>query len=545
MLRRLPILAAACAFGGILAAPSPAAPVRPVTLHTLASQAGHVLVHYDSDPTAADYTTETEAGDLAAYAERALSTEESWGFRAPIDDGDGRIDIYVSDLSALPGVTGLAHPDAAAAPTSGSIEIARTVIGTDLELHTVAHELFHLIQFRTWVPQNETDLWLVEGAAEWAGYKVDGYAGASGTTGPIDMALDCRDLNASLYMCDPDAYSNYGYSRWPFYELLAQRFGPTFVDAVEAQAATQGSALAGLEAALGARGATLADTFTDFAVREMAHGWGISPLDSDPVPVTVGPISTGTSANTPLTTLVPVNHLAARIVSFARGDGHGESACFDAQLSLTVAIPAGTGSRPFWRWSGDATPTPLTVSGSTATLTVPWDTCTWSSGNGYLVLPNASTNVDAADFKVTSVLSAVDASSPAAPGAAPTPVTLTGPVVQVPTLALPPTIDLLAPLLLHVSASAPRLRLIVASTGTGSVHVTLGSVDLGSPPVRMGNNDLRFALPKSLLSAIRRASAAGNVLTVTPLSGSGAVAGQAVTRRVAVTPAPRKHGKKK
>jgi hypothetical protein len=538
MLRRLPIVAAACAIAGLFAGQALGAPVRPATLHTLASQGGHFLVHYDTDPSFADHITETEAGDLAAIAERAYATETGWGFQPPVDDGDGRIDVYVVDLSSAPGVIGEADPDAGTAPTSGMIEIAQSVIGTDEELHAVAHELFHLIQFRTWVPQQYTDGWLLEGAAEWAGYKADGYANVAGSTGPIDMALDCRDLASSLYMCDAQDYANFGYSRWTFFELLAQKFGPTFVDAVEAQAQAQGSALAGLQAALAAKGAGLADTFTDFAVRELAHGWGISALDSDPVPVTVGPVSTGASGGAIPTTTVAVNHLAARIVSFARGDGHGEHACFKATLTLNVAVPAGTGSRPFWRWSGDAAPAPLAVSGSTATITVPWDTCTWSSGAGYLVLPNASTTVDAADFTVSGTLS-VDQTAPATPGADPTPATLTGPIVAVPTAAVPPTIDVLSPLLLHVSAAAPTLRLIVSSSNDGAVHVTLGSADLGSPAVRMGNNDLRFALPKSLLSALRRSTAAGNVLTVTPVASTGAATGRPVTRSVAVTPAPK------
>lgn len=543
MLRRLPILAAACAFAGLFAGHSSAAPpARPATQHTITT--AHFVVRYNSDKAQPDYATETQAGDLAALAERAYATELGWGFQPPVDDGDGHIDVYVADLSAFPGVLGLATPDGPSAPTSGYIQIAASVLGGDQELHTIAHELFHLIQFRTWVPQQESDNWLLEGAAEWAGYKADSYNRVSGSTGPVDMPLDCRDLASTLYMCDPSDYQDLGYSRWTFYELLAQKFGPAFLDTVEARAQATGSALAGLQAALGTKGATLGDTFTDFAVKEMAHGWGISALDSDTIPVYAGPVATGATTGAIPTTLVPVNHLAARIVSFARGDGQGQHACFAATLTLSVAIPAGTGSRPYWYWTGDAAATPLTVSGSTATIVLPWDTCTWQSGNGYLVLPNASTNVDAADFKVTGSL-AVDQTSPATPGAAPTPATLTGPIVPVPTAAVPPAITLLSPLLLHVSASTPTLRLIVASNGDGAVHVTLGSVDLGTPTVRMGNNDLRFPLPKSLLTALRRSSAAGNVLTLTPLASSGSAAGQAVTRRVVVTPAPRTHGAKK
>jgi hypothetical protein len=76
------------------------------------------------------------------------------------------------------------------------------------------------------------------------------------------------------------------------------------------------------------------------------------------------------------------------------------------------------------------------------------------------------------------------------------------------------------------------------------VHAQLGSVDLGSPAVRAGNNDLRFTIPKSLLSTLRTKAAAGNVLTLTPLSTSGAVSGTAVTRDVKVAAAPKAKKKK-
>jgi hypothetical protein len=64
--------------------------------------------------------------------------------------------------------------------------------------------------------------------------------------------------------------------------------------------------------------------------------------------------------------------------------------------------------------------------------------------------------------------------------------------------------------------------------------------------VRAGNNDLRFTIPKSLLSALRRKLAAGtNVLSLTPVSPSGTVAGAPVTRTVSVTAAPKKSKKHK
>jgi hypothetical protein len=66
------------------------------------------------------------------------------------------------------------------------------------------------------------------------------------------------------------------------------------------------------------------------------------------------------------------------------------------------------------------------------------------------------------------------------------------------------------------------------------VLASLGGVSLGSADLRPGNNDVRFALPKSLLPRLRRAAAAGsNVLTLTPVSPSGAK-GTPVTRKVLI-----------
>jgi hypothetical protein len=235
--------------------------------------------------------------------------------------------------------------------------------------------------------------------------------------------------------------------------------------------------VAGIQAAISAQGGTLADVLNDYAVREMTGGWGIDPLDSATVSVTGAPIVTGSSTGPIGARTVSVNHLAARILELTRGDGHPENACFAATLTITVALPAGVGSRPYFYWTGDADPTPAPIA---------------------------------------------------------------DPVTVVPTADVAPAITVLAPLLLHVDAVKRTLRLIVEASGQGKVRATLGGVDLGSPAVRPGNNDLRFAIPKSLLTRLRRAAAAGNVLTLTPVSTSGAATGRAVTRQVALPPVKKK-----
>jgi hypothetical protein len=260
--------------------------------------------------------------------------------------------------------------------------------------------------------------------------------------------------------------------------------------------------------------------------------------------VAVAQVDTGTKAGTVATTKVPINHLSTRILEIDRGDGQASDACYAATLTISVAVPAGTLSQPvFWWDAKGSSPVPLTVSGTTATASVPWDTCTYASTKGYLALTNASTNVDAADFTVTLSMT-VDPNTPATPFDVPAPVFMPTPTVPVTSTDVAPTLTLFGPQVLKVGAGDTQLRLIVESTGQGSVQATLGATALGKLAIRAGNNDLRFTLPTSLLKTLRRAASAANVLTLTPSSPSG-LAGQAVTRTVQLAPAKAKAKRRK
>ena len=102
--RHLLVLIAAAGAAAVFAAPSSAAVdqcpdpplTRPSMPHCMASQ--HFEVWYDSDTTADDYVTATQASDLAAIFEHAYATELGYGFPAPLDDGDGKIDVYIASL---------------------------------------------------------------------------------------------------------------------------------------------------------------------------------------------------------------------------------------------------------------------------------------------------------------------------------------------------------------------------------------------------------------------------------------------------------------
>jgi hypothetical protein len=107
-------------------------------------------------------------------------------------------------------------------------------------------------------------------------------------------------------------------------------------------------------------------------------------------------------------------------------------------------------------------------------------------------------------------------------------------VTQVSSADVAPTLVLFGPEILRLSSVDTRLRLIVESGSQGTVQAKIGSIVLGTLPIRAGNNDLRFKLPSGMLHRLRRAAAAGNILTLTPVSPNGTTIGQAVTRSISV-----------
>jgi hypothetical protein len=512
----------------------------------------HFSVHYSSDPTTRGAITQTMAGDVGANAERAYAAELADGYPAPMSDGvrggDSRTDIYVGAI-ADPGVLAYAVPDTAALQTSGYI-ILNATIPDALNQETIAHELFHLVQFGIWLPPAAGDYWLLEGSAEWMAFRVDGFRGSL-SLGSWDMALDCRDpLGTS--QCDlKDDYKNGGYSRWPFFEFLSERWGPGFTRTIFTQGANGGTALTALSNAITAKGSSLTDVFNDWSTANLTGGYTVGALQGM-LPPTYASISTGTLASlnaktqkgaavvttgplAPVT--VSINHLSTRYIAIKRGSTAADTPCYKATLILNVTLPAGVAAKPFFWWpqlNADGTKQAaqsLSINGTAATITLPWDTCDWGSTQGYLSLPNPSTTVDSADFAVSGSL-VVDRSSEATATPPPDPVRIAGNSVDA-TNADVPRIQVVGPQLIHLSATSRQLRVIVQSSDTGSLKAALGSLVLGSGKLRAGSNDVRFNVPESALRSLRSTSAASNALTLTPVSPGGAV-GTAVVRKVTI-----------
>jgi len=423
------------------------------------------------------------------------------------------------------------------------------------EQREISVDVFLMFAWATWLPTSQDDQWVEEAAAQWAGYVATGYPSVGSSIAPPDIALGCRDNLPLHQMCDLDPYMDSGYSRWAFFQLLANEYGTSFARNVFANGAAGQTATAALSSAIAAKGSSLASQFNAYAADLMTGSFGVAGLAGvRPTPdanVLVGTVTTPpppTVTALPAVNVTPINHLSARYVTFQRGDGDGSHACFAATLSIRVAIPAGTLAQPYFFWDVlGSTPTALNVSGSTASIdNIPWDTCDWGLTRGWLSIPNAGTPVDGANFTVTSWVT-VDPNTPATATAPPLPTSVWGTTIPVPTADVPPSIDVFGPELLQLSAKTPTIRLIVDSSGPGTVTATLGATVLGNFALRAGNNDVRFAVPKSMLTSIRRSASASNVLTLTPMSASGSVAGQAVTRKVAIAAVPKavKHKKKK
>jgi hypothetical protein len=546
-LRRFLLLAAVAVGSAVLAGPAfGARPVLPFHLDT-----PHFVVHYQSDivsPGTPPWAiTQTTAGDIAALAERAYNAEVVVdGFPAPLDDGDGKTDIYVTDLSTFNVIGRTSVDNPGAAQSSSYIELDGNQKELAFSQHVIAHEFFHTIQLSTWVPTHRSDYWLLEGSAEWMGYRVDGYntlfaGGAS--YGPQDMALDCRDP-IGTNMCDFDGYKNDGYSRWPFFEYLTEKYGVAFVQDVFARGAAGAAldpnftALSAVSDALIARGTTLPDTYNSWTQADLIGGYAIAALQKRQPPFYVN-WQTGLGGDLG-TMRVPANHLSTRTIEFTRGDGDATHLCYAAHLQLTVGMPLNTRSKPVFWWNASGNPpVPLTINGNTATASIPWDTCTYAITKGFLALPNASSDVtlpkvDAADFSVHASVSIDLPRTIATATEPPDPVGTVTPVIQVTAADVAPTLFLFGPEILSLSSVDTKLRLIVESGSEGTVQAKIGSVVLGTASIRAGNNDVRFKLPNGMLHRLRRAASAGNILTLTPISPNGTTIGQAVTRTISV-----------
>jgi hypothetical protein len=535
------VLIAACGLASALALiPQANADQAPITGY-VTRQSEHFLIHFSNDYRTTPFFQEAKAGDVLGWAERAYARYQAMGYAAPLDDGDGLIDIWIDDLGAL-GEPFTKYEGYVTAVSPTQRQTAGTIhldVKRGTNAHAVAHELFIPFAWRIFA---QSDSWFEEASAEWAAYQVANTGSPTeDSLGEPDRSLDCigfecgysRAEDAPLYDEFYDQNANPG---WSFFEYLSETYGRDIVRDVWNRVAAAGPGVAAttpIDQVLATKGTSLSTAFGNWITHRLNGDFTLTAIRAI-LPQTWGSLATGNVTGVLPQQIVAVNKLAARYLALLPGDGATSGVCYAATLSLQVTIPSGVTSTPYlFVNTVGAIPQALTISGSTASIKLPWNTCT-DGARAYLSLPNASTsaNTYGKEFTIGGTLT-VDPNTIASPMPAPAPVNITGPVGVVPTGAVAPAIEVSGPELIRLSAKATALRLIVTADTDGSLQATLGSYTLGTVTLRAGGNDVQFQLPASLRLRLRTQAATSNVLTLTSLSASGAT-GQVVKRRVAI-----------
>jgi hypothetical protein len=494
----------------------------------------HFQIHYFRDvscPQAA--ISQEHAGEVLGMAERAYAFYSGLGYTAPASSTDISVDDFTIGCFALG-----SPPVGTPAPLNRWDAILGTEVhlsaATGLGYHIIAHEVFHLFE-RTAAPSG-LDPWLQEGLAEWAAVR------ANATIGGLDLNPD-RTTDCVGSECGDSEFDKNGYPGWMLFEYLAERFGDAKVKSVlDAAAANPGwTGTQALSSVVQPLGPTLGTFFEDYTTARLTGNFTSLAL-AGVLPKTQGTIVVGSSSGAISPVTLAVNHLAVRFVELAHGIDTGSGPCYSASLALKVVLPAGVASTPYYSANvKGSVAQAFTVSGTTASLTVPWNTC-GASPHAYVSLPNESNDVvppalDGREFTVSGTVT-VDKSKPASATEAPAGVKVTSPVVQTPTSDPAPDLTLHAPELIRVSSKTRLLRFIVFSSGDGTLKATLGSTWLGSAGLHAGNNDVRYVVPAQLLRSLRKTNTADNVLTLTSYSPGG-TQGLSLSRRVAMQPLPK------
>jgi hypothetical protein len=526
-------------------------PVPNMGLTNLAGTYFNVYYFRAADATCAKRAiTQERAGDVLRMAERSYGFYNSWGY-TPWSGAPVHISVDEFDKAPPACITdGVIDPSIPKDPTDGSLSPWNALInpfapgGTDeihldeergLNYHTIAREVFYLfgrvMNPSAWdpapPPPSMSNQWLAAASAEWAAFRTNGFADvtASDLAGNPGRSLDCAGTECGATSAEADRN---GYSGWLLVEYLAERFGNNAVKEMWTQPA--GPAVTQLANVLTAHGTTLSSFFNDYVAARISGTFSVSALAGNPPPSFDPPVSVPQVSSPIAGTSLSLNHLAAAYVKLAHA-GDPAAPCYQATLALSVTLPSGVVATPYYyaNTSG-ASAQSFAVSGSTASLTVPWNTCT-GSPPAYVAIANTTTSLDGREFVLNGSVS-VDKTKPAAPSAPPPPAAIGAPIVAVPNNDPPPTLSLHAPEVLKVAAKTRVLRFVAYSGGDGTLQAVLGTRALGTRNLRAGNNDVRFVLPSDLFKGLRTKKL-DNLLSLTSISSSG-MRGMTVTRRVVV-----------
>lgn len=261
------------------------------------SASGLARVHYarsgsDAPPSAA--TLEADVPDAvvvaAQAADDALTKFTELGYSAPLGDGSspcsddggsGALDIYLVHFSAADGQAGLDHCSTGLPKRcAGFVLVENDFRGggyanTAEGLRTVVpHEVFHLVQDAY---NADVERWWAEGSAQWAAKQVYPELRDLERFLPAYFDVPWRPLNVP----PPGIITNFLYATaiWPVF--LQERFDADVVREVFENLDVTEEALPAADAALTARGSSLADEFLRFAAFNAATGARAQPSPSE------------------------------------------------------------------------------------------------------------------------------------------------------------------------------------------------------------------------------------------------------------------------
>jgi hypothetical protein len=463
----------------------------------------HFVVHYTSESGDHNAVSPAYALRLEQYAEAAYAKEVGdWGLEPPLDDGDGKTDVYVF-TDEYTGNSAQTHPDWPPPPHSVATSAWISIPANAPVSYLAPHEFFHVLQFA----RHSFWDWLTEPTAVWAHYNATGAGGGyPGLYQHPWNPLDCLTYTDPLG-CEGDPR---GYGRWIFFEYLTERFGgPSFMHEIADQMATLGAdtwhpdPTQAVDRALADHDTNIESAFEGYVRSTIAADWSLPgiqhALPSTDLKGTTREVSSQT---------VAVDHLAARYLEFIVWT---DAPCEPTTLHLEVGVPQGLGVRPVMRHLVEDAPTVVMQPGAdgVARAEIPWRRC----GQGSLAvlgLPNGAADGGERQFTVRTwetVDSSPDPLPPADPRSQPptegSP-TLPPPATQLdepgpPPVAPPPRVRLVVPRHVSVSRRTRAFTVRVRSSGPGSVRLALTRAGLTRTfVVRHGWNRLLLRLPRSL-----------------------------------------------
>ena len=359
---------------------------------TQQQSSAHFAIHYTTDPNLPDHTTDAAVSSLLTEAEGAYTYyTTTLGMPSYVDDGDGKVDIYIETKLSGTNVVDVAPPAGqSTVPAPGHPSAAFIVLKPPtFNAQAVAWDLFYVLSDAVGRDGPQELPGLRFSAATWA---ADSYLQDPVGVPALDQPLDCNQSCPSAGAWD----------QWRFYQHLAERFGPTVVYQLEAreealiqQQPNTSQMDQALEDVIGADGSSLATELQEYELEDLTSAWQAPWITGSYADVSSGfaaaPLNPHGVTKRYTST---VRHLSARYLTITVAP---LGPCVTDTLTFTTTVPSGGGA-PGAEVDGISQAVSATPSGSMDVVQVAFNSC-----NGVTVrlpLVNVTTSTDGLMFSV-------------------------------------------------------------------------------------------------------------------------------------------------